>query len=134
MKTNSPSTAVTTLMLSLASLTLSLVSDLHAADTFTKVTAGPGGDAGNSYGAAWGDYDGDGFIDLFVAQSGPGSASAFQFHYHNDTNGTFSRVTTGPVAEVMSAGRGAAWGDYDNDGHLDLILTSPSRSRTRAAQ
>ena len=134
MKSNYLSMAMTPLILALALLMLLLVSVLHAADIFTKVTAGPGGDVGNSYGAAWGDYDGDGFIDLFVAQSGPGSASAFQFHYHNDTNGTFSRVTTGPVAEVMSAGRGAAWGDYDNDGHLDLILTSPSRSRTRAAE
>jgi hypothetical protein len=68
------------LMLSLASLTPSLVSDLHAADIFTKVTAGPGSDIGNSRGAAWGDYDNDGFIDLFVPNIGPsGSGSAIIF-------------------------------------------------------
>jgi ASPIC/UnbV protein/VCBS repeat protein len=94
-----------------------------AADIFTKVTEGPGGDLGNSWGAAWGDYDNDGFIDLFVAQS-PGTSSAFQFLYHNNGDGAFSRITTGPVAEVQSAGLGAAWGDYDNDGHLDLMLAN----------
>ena len=125
MKKNYLSTTMTALMLSLASLTLPPVGDLHAADIFTKVTAGPGSDVGNSRGAAWGDYDNDGFIDLFVANIGPGgSGSASHFLYHNNRNGTFSRVTNGPVAAVVSAGRGAAWGDYDNDGYLDLVLVN----------
>ena len=77
------------------------------ADIFTKVTEGPGSDVGNSRGAAWGDYDNDGFIDLFVPNIGPGgSGSARHFLYHNNTNGTFSRVTDGPVAEVQSVARG----------------------------
>ena len=116
---------MTGLMLSLASLTLPPVGDLQAADIFTKVTAGPGSDAGYGRGAAWGDYDNDGFIDLFIANAGPdGSSPASHFLYHNNTNGTFSRVTNGPVAEVESPGRGAAWGDYDNDGNLDLVLVN----------
>lgn len=56
-------------MLSLASLKMPPVGALHAAEIFTRVTTGPGGDAGNSRGAAWGDYDNDGFIDLFVPKS-----------------------------------------------------------------
>jgi hypothetical protein len=93
--------------------------------TFTKVTAGPGSDVGNSRGAAWGDYDNDSFIDLFVAQCGPDSFSpASHFLYHNNTNGTFSRITNGLVAAVESTARGAAWGDYDNDGYLDLVLVN----------
>ena len=95
------------------------------ADIFTKVTESPGGDVGNSSGAAWGDYDNDGFIDLFVAQRGPdGTSPTSQFLYHNNRDGTFSRVTTGPVAQVVSTGSGAAWGDYDNDGNLDLVLVN----------
>ena len=62
--------ALTALMLPLVSLMLPPVGDLRAADIFTKVTAGPGSDAGNNRGAAWGDYDNDGFIDLFVVNIG----------------------------------------------------------------
>ena len=101
MKTNH---LLTALVLSLTWLTPSVI-DLHAADVFTKVTAEPGGVVGNSTGVAWGDYDNDGFIDLFVAQRGPGgSGSASQSLYHNNTDGTFSRVITGPVAVVVSHG------------------------------
>ena len=125
MKKNYLSTTMTALMLSLASLTLPPISDLHAAEIFTKVTTGPKHDAGYSLGAAWGDYDGDGFIDLFVANTGPGgSGSASHLLYQNNANGTFSRVTNGPVAAVFSAGSGGAWGDYDNDGYLDLVLVN----------
>ena len=124
MEKNYLSTTITALMLSLASLTLPPGGVLEAADIFTKITASPGGDIGNSRGAAWGDYDGDGFIDLIVTQVGPGSTSVLQFLYHNNGNGTFSRVTNGPVAAVLCAGYGAAWADYDNDGNLDLILVN----------
>ena len=87
-------------------------------------------DVGNSRGAAWGDYDNDGFIDLFVPQIGPGGiGSARHFLYHNNRDGTFSRITTGPVAAVVSACRGAVWGDYDNDGYLDLVLMNVRSSR-----
>jgi enediyne biosynthesis protein E4 len=121
MKKNSPSTATPGLMLSLAALILPPVSDLKA-DIFTRVTAAPWTDIGTSRGGAWGDYDNDGFIDLFVPQSGASGGSALQFLYHNNANGTFTRVTNGPIAAVVSTGWGAAWGDYDNDGFPDLFL------------
>ena len=123
MKKNYLSTAMTAVMLPLASLTLPPVSDLHAAEHFSKVTGDPWNDVGTSQGGAWGDYDGDGFIDLFFPQIGPGgSGSASHFLYHNNGNGTFTRITTGAVAAVVSAGGCAAWGDYDNDGYPDLVL------------
>jgi hypothetical protein len=124
MKKEHPSSAITAVMLTLASLTLPLVEELSAAEIFTRITDGPGGDIANSAGAAWGDFDNDGFIDLFVAQRGPGGTGpASQFLYHNNTDGTFTRVTNGPVAALLKRGAGTAWGDYDNDGYLDLVLT-----------
>jgi hypothetical protein len=71
--------------------------------------------------AAWGDYDNDGFLDLFVA-GGTGTNPGTNFLYHNNGNGTFKRILTGsPVNDGDSWS--CAWGDYDNDGFLDLVLT-----------
>jgi hypothetical protein len=123
MKKNYSSVAITAFIFSLASLMLPPGGDLNAADIFSKVTGIIGSGADNSRGAAWGDYDDDGFIDLFVANTGPdGSGPARHFLYHNNTDGTFSRVTNGPVATVASDARGCVWGDYDNDGYLDLVI------------
>jgi hypothetical protein len=95
------------------------------ADSFTRITTGPGGQFGNSAAGAWGDYDNDGFIDLFVPNTGPNLVgSASQFLYHNNGDGTFSRITNGAIAQVQSNGRAGVWGDYDNDGYLDLILVN----------
>jgi enediyne biosynthesis protein E4 len=119
------STVLTAFALSLTSLMLPPVGTLHAADIFTKITAGPGGDAGYGRGAAWGDYDNDDYIDLFVVQiAADGIGSANHFLYHNNGNGTFNRITNGAVAAVQSAGNGATWGDYDNDGYVDLVLVN----------
>ncbi len=68
--------------------------------------------------AVWGDYDNDGWLDLFVAHLGTQSRM-----FHNRGDGTFEEVTTGsPVAECQ--GSGAAWADYDNDGYLDLSVVN----------
>jgi len=69
-------------------------------------------------GAAWGDYDNDGWDDLFLVGAGGGAPSAL---YHNQGDGTFRRVESFP--ETRITGMGAAWGDYDADGWLDLIVT-----------
>jgi enediyne biosynthesis protein E4 len=71
---------------------------------------------GYSTGVAVGDYDNDGFEDLYVAGYGRSTL------YHNNGDGTFTDVT----ASAGVAGSGwmtsAAWVDYDNDGRLDLIV------------
>ena len=86
-------------------------------------------------GAAWGDYDNDGFPDLYlVNQPGPwgqpvGSDSPTSRLYHNNGDGTFTDVTDrAGVANRGGFGMGAAWGDYDNDGFLDLYVTNYGRS------
>lgn len=68
-------------------------------------------------GAAWGDFDNDGFDDLFLV----GSGGAPSLLYRNQGTGTFRPVTDFP--ETRIPGMGAAWADYDGDGRLDLAVT-----------
>ncbi|MCP4213504.1 MAG: hypothetical protein GY765_02555, partial [bacterium] len=91
--------------------------------SFTRIGDGPfATDTGNSNGCAWGDYDNDGFADLFVCND----AGSVNFLYHNNGDGTFTKITSGaPVTEDPSIpSMGAAWGDYNNDGFLDLFVTN----------
>ena len=93
----------------------------RADGTFEDVTekAGVSGRAQNQYGmgAAVGDYDNDGYDDLYVTNYGANTL------YRNNGNGTFADVTTrtGVAAGGWSASAGFV--DYDNDGHLDLFVT-----------
>ena len=92
----------------------------NGAGAFTRITSGAiVTDIGNSEGCAWGDYDNDGFLDLFVANLGQRN-----FLYHNNGDGTFNKVTTGSIATDVANSVCAAWGDYDNDGYLDLFVSS----------
>jgi len=84
-------------------------------------------------GAAWGDYDGDGFVDLIVVNEvGPLTMSDAERRqspartalYHNNGDGTFTDVTTRSAIEVRQLGMGVAWGDYDNDGRIDVVITA----------
>jgi hypothetical protein len=89
--------------------------------TFTDVTRKAGLDfTGWGQGACVGDYDNDGFDDLYVTYYGKNRL------YHNQGNGTFKEVA-GPAGV---AGDGSAWGtgcafvDYDRDGRLDLVVAN----------
>lgn len=77
-------------------------------------------------GLAWGDFDHDGFEDLFVVSGGgslelPPSQRAPSILYRNLGNGRFEKVADFPDLRIL--GMGAAWADYNNDGWLDLIVT-----------
>lgn len=88
---------------------------------FTKVTSGDVvNDEGNSTASAWGDYDNDGFLDLFVSNASNEKCNL----YHNNGNGTFSKITTGNIVNDKGDWHGCQWLDYDNDGYLDLYLLS----------
>jgi enediyne biosynthesis protein E4 len=89
--------------------------------TFTDITekAGVGGEGHYGQGVAVGDYDNDGYPDLYV--TGYGRAIL----YHNNGNGTFSDVTVkAGVADEGGWSTSAGWFDYDKDGWLDLVVTN----------
>jgi hypothetical protein len=89
--------------------------------TFTDVTekAGVGGEGHYGQGVAVGDFDNDGFPDLYV--TGYGRAIL----YHNNGDGTFTDVTSkAGVADEGQWSTSAGWFDYDKDGWLDLVVTN----------
>ncbi len=95
--------------------------------TFTDVTTAAGLTPKiNAEGLAWGDYDNDGFLDLYVSrgkQSGDGELG--NTLYHNNGNGTFTDVTVQAGVNDDTNTWAAVWGDYDNDGFLDLFVARP---------
>lgn len=87
--------------------------------TFTEVTAKAGLEGvAFGEGVAVGDYDGDGFPDLYVTAYGRNTL------YHNNGDGTFTDVTTKAGLEDPNWSTSAVWFDYDNDGKLDLFVCS----------
>ena len=89
--------------------------------TFTDVTekAAVGGEGHYGQGVAVGDFDNDGYPDLYV--TGYGRAVL----YRNNGNGTFTDVTAkAGVADEGGWSTSAGWFDYDKDGWLDLVVTN----------
>lgn len=87
---------------------------------FTRITEGDiVNDTDWSVGAAWADYDKDGFLDLAVANyAGPNRL------YHNNGDGTFTKITTGDIATDNNDTYAVSWVDYDNDGYQDLYAVN----------
>src|SRR6185295_15953857 len=90
-----------------------------ATNSFSNVSAAAGWNSflgSNAIGIAWGDYDGDGYLDVAMAYN----SGVDETIVHNNQNGTFTKTTflNGTGDDNWSV----AWGDYDNDGKLDLAV------------
>ena len=89
--------------------------------TFTDVTVQSGlyDPDGQTHSVAWGDYDNDGLLDLFVAHETTPSRL-----YRNRGGGRFEDVTDRARVGLSAYSKGAVWGDYDNDGYPDLYVSN----------
>jgi predicted nucleotidyltransferase len=74
----------------------------------------------NSTSAAWGDYDNDGDLDILLTGD-PGVLNGMSKIYKNNGNNSFTEQTAISIKGVYNSS--VAWGDYDNDGDLDILLT-----------
>jgi len=72
----------------------------------------------DSRAAAWGDFDNDGDLDLYLARDGQSNRL-----FRNDYPASFVDVTYGPLG-AWSSTQECAWADYDNDGDIDLLLVN----------
>ena len=77
-------------------------------------------DAKNSVGAAWGDFNNDGYPDLVVTNSSDEDNDL----YKNNGNGTFTKLSKSIVSNEQGDSHGVAWVDINNDGWLDLYITN----------
>lgn len=104
-------------------------------DIFIKDKTGIMNDTlGNAgWGAAWGDYDNDGKVDLVVAAAfGFGGVTHNNRLFHNEGNGTFSRVDSSIISAQSAPYTVPSWADYDLDGDLDLFIGSGPATGTLA--
>lgn len=89
--------------------------------TFSDVSGSAGlGGIEECFGASFADTDNDGDLDLFVSQVSPNSCLFFE----NDGDGTFTEVSDSVGLNIIVDGRESAFADFDNDGDLDLVVTS----------
>lgn len=78
-------------------------------------------DLGYSETAAWGDYDKDGLVDLYVTNS---AGAKFNFLYRNTGSNTFTKVIVGDQVTDAFFSRNVSWVDIDSDNDLDIFVTN----------
>ena len=104
---------------------------LYGQAIFTRVTTGAiVEDDGVSVGCSWGDYNNDGFLDLFVANidwivlpTGARRAEGRENSlFRNNGDGSFASVNSGDIVNDDEMSNLGIWGDYNDDGWLDLFV------------
>lgn len=76
--------------------------------------------------ANWIDFDNDGDLDLYVTNFGgtPGFAAGMRNDFYRNDAGAFTKITSGAAVTDIKISIGQTWGDFDNDGDLDLYVTN----------
>jgi hypothetical protein len=99
----------------------------QGAGHFTKMTTNDVGplvsERGDMFSAAWGDYDNDGWLDLFVASGRDETERGQCWLYRNNGDGTLAKITAGSLVSEFVAATAGNWVDIDHDGFLDLLVT-----------
>lgn len=91
----------------------------NGAGYFTKVLGVPPVmNGGETWSSSWGDYDNDGDFDLFVTNHGAKNSL-----FRNDGNFTFTKILNDTMVNETGNHAVSGWGDYDNDGDLDMFVT-----------
>lgn len=93
-------------------------------DPFTIKDPNPG-DRYTSNSVAWGDFNNDGYQDVFLGNGANISNQSFIFEdflYRNNGDGTFTRMTGQPLTDDIILTGSGNWGDYDEDGDLDIYV------------
>lgn len=106
-------------------LVIANCTNFHAQVNFTSITTigNPAvNDTLESTGVSWVDVNNDGFLDLFVANGNVISQN--NSLYINDHNGGFIKITSGAIVNDGGTSIGGTWGDFNNDGNLDLFVTN----------
>ncbi len=99
---------------------------------FQKITTGAiVNDARHSRGVNWVDYDNDDDLDMFVANEENEHEDLYKNMLKETGLDTFENVTTGLLVSNSGASWSGSWGDYDNDGDLDVFVTNWSFQKNR---
>jgi hypothetical protein len=103
-----------------------LRNDLAASGRFLDVTvaAGLAYPAYPTQTAAWADFDGDGWLDLYVGNESVRNDPSPSQLFRSNRDGTFSNVTVAAGVANMAFAKGVAWGDFDDDGRPDLYVSN----------
>jgi len=106
--------------ISIITIVILFVSGNLFAQMFTKITGGLiVNDDRYSEGSSWGDVNNDNYLDLFVPDAFSDKTNLI---FINNSDGSFSTVTTGPIVTDVSTSSGGSFGDFNNDGNLDLFV------------
>lgn len=79
-------------------------------------------ESSTSYACSWADYNNDGWLDLYVVNAYDRKNQL----YKNNGDGSFQEITSGIIVERISHDIGGNWSDFDNDGDVDLLVTTAS--------